>query len=217
LGRGGRALGYSGNTSEGGTTMKKALLLSVLALTTSALALAAPASASEWTLGGEPLSEDIELTFEGSVAFQTAVNGIACPLGFNLNAPTDPKKTTVKNFYIDAFNCKFTGTFKGCFITKQVSKNDPWDVDLEPKDYTVTNLSIEYTLNNGCAGGKTFPLTIKKYTVEPADPSKITNTSVSGTGESPFGTVTIPSTFESETSNEMAEIGEFEGGLGIEE
>ncbi len=108
--------------------MRKFMLL-VTAIAALA-ALAIPATASAWTMGGVELTEEGHVTGEGSASF---TGGTKCNSGVHahMNLEASGMKASVTEFSVSSpeTNCEVTETLKslGCTkLTKSESKNLPW-------------------------------------------------------------------------------------------
>jgi len=193
--------------------LKKWITLAGLLLAISAVAGAASASAAEWRMGGKPLEKAVEAEYEGQTAMATSTGTVECELGFRLEF--QPKGVTVvKQFFINfAKGCKAAGMWATCKViaaeAQNLGKAGWYEVELEPPHFKIRFIQIKYEFNEACAAketDRTWPISYGSMTVVPLT-EPFNNVSLSATGESNFGAVSILSSFEGSPSNTLTEVG----------
>src|SRR5215469_7590668 len=121
------------------------LLALALALAASAFVGTAPAmAASEWTMGGKPLTETASAEFDGELAVGTPMGTVSCFAGFRINVAASGK-ATAETWAYSPTKCALTGSLKSCFVTGGKATSTPWAVDTLTKDWDITNVKIDYT------------------------------------------------------------------------
>lgn len=194
--------------------LKRWITLAGLLLAITAVAGAASASAAEWTMGGKPLEKATEAEYDGQLAMATSVGTVQCEMGFRLEFL--PKGgTVVKQFFVNfAKGCKVTGTWAKCTVTaaeaQQLGVAGWWEVDLEPPHFKITFVQIKFTFNAGCEAkesDRTWTISYGSITAAPLT-QPFNNVSLSATGESNFGSVSILKEFEGKPSDTITEVAE---------
>lgn len=182
--------------------MKRAVLLAGMSL--AAIALAIPATASEFTLkdsGNEV--EEIEFEQEGFWAPRFLGSGMNCPL--DAKYKVDKQTVEVTQFDVDTKKCVGFGSMSGCEVTADAVKNLPWTVDVDATKLTITDLTQETTLKakpgESCSI-EGFTIYFPTLTALPDDPDDISSFSYKGKGK-----FTIKGS-ESEVEEENEEAGE---------
>lgn len=189
-----------------------------LLLAMAAITVPASASAYEWTMGGTSLKETVKVEFQGGVLVALAEGEIECELGMTLTAAPVGGKSVISQAWMNVMKkCVMGGVLKKCEVESFKPLGLPWEVVLLANDFDIKAVEVEYVLKNTAACPNKPAVKPKWALMTAKSPfqNNIPNVSISGTGESNYGTATLPSEFEGKPINVLDEPGEGEGTLGI--
>ncbi|HEX5526489.1 MAG TPA: hypothetical protein VFX44_04725 [Solirubrobacterales bacterium] len=166
-------------------------------------------AASEWTMGGKSLESEVQVEYEGQLALGSTSGDVVCPVGFVLGVGPAGETVVVQTFLNIGGCAAPTGTWAGCWLIDASGTAKP-AVDLNGNHLDITEVEFKYTFNEACKlleSRRTFDAKFAKITAAFAGPPGNSLT-LSGSGESELGSVSILEEFEGSPSNVITEVGE---------
>jgi hypothetical protein len=139
---------------------KKTLLFAAVVM--ALFALPAVASAAEWTMGGNPITETSVITLHGTVEFNSGENGgIHCNNSdVTVSAHAFPNNELGSVTAFTGTECTTYGPLDevfGCHVEGEMptAENLPWAADaIAPGEAEISGIDIVNHMNSGCAVGE---------------------------------------------------------------
>lgn len=153
-------------------SLRKALMLPVLAMAALACGAAPAAAAPEWTHEGMPLAEPMPFTMHGTVGVMVGVSSYECETHVE-GIVTEGSTGFIEGITPTTGKCKGTGGFEGCTLVAHSAENLPYVIHATETKIDVTEVALFLKFGNCLIPQITA--TFPSMTIDPEQPASFEN------------------------------------------